>query len=211
MFHSIRLSMAAAVAGLSLVGSAHAGVTPVIINLNELAPSYTVPATNILVIEHGYVGESSGFTPYLILSNGASAVGMRVDSWFRKLTPLQPSLKVPSGWVVSATSLSTNLGNSVTLCGLLVGPDDLYASVPSYFEGVAKAGGSVQALAALEKPLPVRVKVEESPNLQVWTRATNAVVGRPANGDFQITIPADHPLAEFYRTDTRLRRGPGGI
>lgn len=192
-------------------GAARAEVTPVIINLSETAPSYTVPATNILLIEHGYVGESSGFTPYLILSNGASVVGMRVDSWFRKLTPLQPSLKVPSGWIVSATSLSTNLGNSVTLCGLLISPQDLYAGIPNQFEGIARAGGGVQALAALERPLPVRIQVQESPNLQVWTRSTNAVVTAPASGEFQITIPADSALAEFYRADTRLRRGSGGL
>lgn len=192
-------------------GTARAEVTPVIINLSETAPSYTVPATNILLIEHGYVGESSGFTPYLILSNGASVVGMRVDSWFRKLTPLQPSLKVPSGWIVSATSLSTNLGNSVTLCGLLISPQDLYAGIPNQFEGIARAGGGVQALAALERPLPVRIQVQESPNLQVWTRSTNAVVTAPAGGEFQITIPADSALAEFYRADTRLRRGAGGL
>lgn len=200
-----------AAAVLAAACTARAGVTPVVINLSETSPSYTVPATNILVIEHGYVGDSSGFTPYLILSNGASVVGMRVDSWFRKITPLQPSLKIPSGWVVSATSLSTNLGNSVTLCGLLIGPDDLYAGVPSSFEGLARAGGNVQALATLEKPLPVRVQVEQSPDLQSWTRSTNAVTARPGGNEIQITIPAGSALAEFYRLDTRLRRGSGGL
>ena len=191
--------------------AARAEVRPVLINLSETSPSYTVPATNILLIEHGYAGESSGFTPYLILSNGSSVVGMRVDSWFRKITPLQPSLKVPGGYIVSATSLSTNLGNSVTLCGLLIAPQDLYASVPSSFEGVARLGSGVQGLAALDKPLPVRIKVEESPDLEVWTRSTNAVVSTPAGGEFQITVPAHSALAEFYRLDTRLRRGPGGL
>jgi hypothetical protein len=200
-----------AAAALAAACTARAEVTPVLINLSETSPSYTVPATNILLIEHGYVGESSGFTPYLIISNGASVVGMRVDSWFRKITPLQPSLKVPAGSIISATSLSTNLGNSVTLCGLLITPNELYAGVPSTFEGLARVGGNVQALAALDKPRPVRIRVEQSPDLQSWTRSTNAVATGPIGNDIQITIPANSALAEFYRLDARLRRGPGGL
>lgn len=207
---NFRVPVCLAVA-LGIACAARSEVTPVIINLSETSPSFTVPATNILVIEHGYVGESSGFIPYLIISNGSSVVGMRVDSWFRKITPLQPSLKIPSGSIVSATSLSTNLGNSVTLCGLLIGPDDLYAGVPTTFEGLARVGGNLQALASLDKPRPVRVRVEESPDLQSWTRSTNAVTTGPVGTDIQITIPADSPLAEFYRLDTRLRRGSGGL
>ncbi len=210
MFNAIR-TFIFVTAVAAFLSPARAGVAPVVIHLTETSSSYTVPATNTLVIENGYVGENSGIAQFLILSNGLNVVGLRIDNWFRKITSLQPSLKIPAGWTVSANSLSVSNDQKVVLFGLLVGPDDLYASVPSQFEGLARSGGSLNAAAALAKPLPVRIKVDESPDLQAWTRSTNAVVGRPAGTDVQITLPPDHPLAEYYRLDTRLRRGPGGI
>ena len=198
-------------AGLACL-SVRAEVTPIIIHLTETSPSYTVPATNILVIENGYVGENSSISQYLILSNGATAFGMRIDSWFRKITSLQPSLKIPGGWTLSANSLSTNLDQTVTLCGLLVGPQDVYAGTPATFEGLARAGGGLQAVASIERPLPVRMSVEESPDLETWRLSTNALVSSLTNRtDFSVSVAAGGPASDFYRLDTRLRRGPGGI
>lgn len=187
-------------------------VTPVIISLSQASPSYTVSATNILLIEHGYAGENTGITPFLIFSNGLSVSGVRVEPWTKMLTHLQPSLKVPSGWVMSVIFSSTNTDQVVTLFGLLVSPQDLYAGVPSSFENVARVGGQLSGRLALEKPHPVRIRVESSPDLKTWARETNAVVAGPSVADeFQITVPADSVLAEFYRAETRLRRGQGGL
>ena len=190
---------------------ARAGVAPVVIHLTETNPSYVVPATNVLVIENGYVGENSSIAQFLIVSNGPTVIGMRIDNWFRKITPLQPSLKIPGGFTVTANSLSVSNDQKVVLFGLLVGPDDLYASIPARFDTLARAGGQLDAQAELDRPLPVRIKVQESPDLASWSRSTNALVGRPAGDAVQITVPADHPIAEFYRLDARLQRGPAGI
>lgn len=214
----IRAFLPSCIAGilLALATPVRAEITPVILRLNETAPSYAVPTNKVLLIEHGYTGEAStALNIVLLLQNGTNVVtGVRVESWYRQVTTLNPSMKIPSGWTMIATNFGNidgegdpdpSIDNAVTLMGLLVDQQDLYAGIPHEIDQFRDAGGTGLVRLDITSPRPRSIRVEKSSDLSTWTPlpeyAFVAPFGRQEQG---LSVPAD-ASHEFIRTRVRSK------
>jgi len=215
----IRAFFPSCIAGilLTLATPVRAEITPVILRLNETAPSYAVPTNKVLLIEHGYTGEASGAANIvLLIQNGTNLnTGVRLDaSWYRQVKTLNPSMKIPSGWTMIATNFGNidgegapdpSIDNAVTLMGLLVDQQDLYAGIPHEIDQFRAAGGTGLVRIDIASPRPRIIRVEKSSDLSTWTPlpeyAFVAPFGRQEQG---LSVPAD-ASHEFIRTRVRSK------
>ncbi len=188
---------------------ARAAVEPIVINLSTNSGiTYTVPAGKVLVLENAYSGNRFGTNTSFALISASSTNTIYIDNWYRRITPIQPPLKLPEGWTIDLFDPGEQF---LLLFGLLVDPGDLYAGIPSQFESVARSGAGIQAGLGLAHPRQPVIRPESSAALVDWTRAMNAVVsGTTSATDYVITTPAGD-ATEFLRVHAISRKGSGGI
>lgn len=186
-----------------------AAVEPIVVNLSTNAStSYTVPAGKVFIIENAYSGNRYGTnTSFALIGNSLTNV-IYIDNWYKRITPIQPPLKLPEGWVVNLFDPGEQF---LLLFGLLVDPEDLYAGIPSRFESVARSGPDIRSGLGLSHGRQPVIRMEQSDDLAAWTEVAAALVGRTTSAtDFVITTPRGDP-ADFLRANVISRKGSGGI
>jgi len=209
------LILAAMVAGIASI--TRADIVPVIIQLNESSNAYSVPADKVLLIEHGYVGDSSGTASIvLILTNSTLTTGIRIgQAWFRTITSFSPSLKIPGGNELSVLNFfnidgegepDPEIDNYVILFGLLVDPVDLYAGIPNLIDKIQVANQIAELNVKVDSPRPRSIQVETSPDLESWTRVPDLTMVQPFSRLLQGVAFASDADEEFMRTRVRSRR-----
>jgi len=190
--------------------SAQAAVQPVIITLTSSNTDYTVPATNVLIVESGYSGNAYSNATRIALISSTITNYIYVDNWFKKITPLQPPLKIPAGWTIRGV-LDPSDEHFFILFGLLVSPEDLYAAIPNEFEAVAKTEEGFEALLRLANSRQPVITVDRSEDLANWIKAADArIYPERQKIDHRIVLPPNM-YKEFLRTRARSRVGSGGI
>ena len=209
------LFLAALFAGIA--STAKADIVPVVIHLNQTDNAYTVPADKVLLIEHGYVGDSSGAASIvLILTNSTLTTGIRIgQAWFRNINSLNPSLKIPGGWELSVLNFfnidgegepDPEINNYVILFGLLVDPVDLYAGIPNQIEKIQAANQVAGVNVQMASPRPRKIQVETSSDLESWINVPDLTMVQPFSRTLQGIAIASDADEEFIRTRVRSVR-----
>ena len=223
-----RMCLAAVVACLPITASA--AIQSVIISLNAETQvvaniqSYIVPTNKILVIESVFPSDPQ---QDLIVDHTSTSVrvdirmskfehvddsGNTVDQTGGLLISYQPSLKIPGGWRLRLHEDTFGDEITITIFGLLVDPEDLYAGIPNEVGGFARSGGTLQTTVAPDARRQAIVKLEESSNLQTWTERTDVATAFGASHDeLVITSPDPGTLQTFHRALLRSRRGSSGM
>ena len=195
---------------LTAAAAAFAAVQPVVITLTGTSTDYIVPANKVLVIENAYSGNDYSNHQGIILLNTTVTNVLYIDNWFKKITPIQPALKLAEGWTVRAM-LESSDEHFIVLFGLLVDPSDLYAGIQNEFQNVSFSASSLRAALALASPRQPIIELEESSNFSAWTEATEAVVAATTNrADYTVMIPPGSPV-QSYRARVVSRVGSGGM
>ena len=88
---------------------------------------------------------------------------------------------------------SSDGGHEVTVVGLLVDAEDLYAQVPARIDSLKYAGGLLSGTISLASARPVRTRIETVATLGgSWSESTDADVSKQAEAgqhDFSILVP----------------------
>ena len=170
-----------------LVIPARADVTAVNINLDDTNPSYTVPAGKVLLLEHllWRLEPDNSSQRISFRFPGAGNVHQQIfSSEEPDITSYARPLRLSAG--VSVSTLKNSAGadwRDVTLIGLLVDPEDLYAAkIPFDLDGSLNSEGTAVAAAAkFSSPRPRAVKVVSSTNLEDFTEEEAATVTETAD------------------------------
>jgi hypothetical protein len=224
-----RLCLAVFAACLPVTASA--AIETVIISLNAETQvvanvqSYIVPTNKILVIESIVPSDPQ---QDLIVDHTSTSVrvdirmsklehldgtGSTVDQATGLLISYQPSLKIPGGWRLRLHEDTFGDEITITIFGLLVDPDDLYAGIPNEVDGFARSGGTLQTTVAPDARRQAIVKLEESVDLQTWIERTDiATAFGSSHDELILTTPQDPGTQQiFHRALMRSRRGSGGM
>ena len=169
-----------------LVIPARADVTAVNINLDDTNPSYTVPAGKVLLLEHLLWRLESESTNQTISIRFPGAANVHIQSFSSEepdMTSYARPLRLSAG-VTVLSLINVNVDwRDVTLVGLLVDPEDLYAAkIPVDLDGSLNVGGTaVAAVAKFSSPRPRAVKVVSSTDLEDFTEEEAATVTETAD------------------------------
>ncbi|HEY8241547.1 MAG TPA: hypothetical protein VIH35_08870 [Kiritimatiellia bacterium] len=211
--------------------TASAAIETVVIALNAETQvianiqSYVVPTNKILVIENVYPSDPQ---QDLIVEHTSTSVrvdirmsklehvddsGSTVDQSGGLMLSFQPSLKIPGGWSLRLHEDTFGDEITITIFGLLVDADDLYAGIPNEVGGFARSGGSLQTTVALDAGRQAIVKLEESDDLQAWIERTDiATTFGASHSELVLTTPLDPGTQQiFHRALLRSRRGSAGM
>ena len=220
-----------AVVAVCLPITASAAIQPVIISLNAETQvvaniqSYIVPTNKILVIESACPSDPQ---QDLIVDHTSTSVrvdirmsklehvdstGSTVDQAAGLMISYQPSLKIPGGWRLRLHEDTFGDEITITVFGLLVDPEDLYAGIPNEVGGFARSGGTLQTTVGLDAGRQAIVKLEESDDLQTWIERTDVATAFGASHDELVLSIPFSPAAQqtFHRALLRSRRGSSGM
>jgi hypothetical protein len=160
----------------------------------ELA-SFTVPTGKVLVVEHVY---NSSVDEVVAWINPSTAIPVSKSGYMLSWVP---SLKLTAGTVLR--------GECAVVFGLLVDPEDLYASITSEFSSLYASNEHLKGTLRLGSPQPSVVAIQRRNTLDsgLWEKETSASIKATATktvSDFTIPLPpAD---SQFYRATARAHR-----
>lgn len=160
---------------------ATAAVQPVVLFINGIITSYTVPTGKVLLIEQlsGWAAGNTPISPRIIvqtkivnIANGGTLTtdwGFAVTDKSQTVTLTRP-LRIPAGGIVGIDYSGNIAYNEVHMMGLLIDAADLYAAnIGGSVERVALAGGELGATVALASPRPARITSSTSSDLATWS------------------------------------------
>jgi len=163
------------------------GIEPVIMSLDVNA-EYTVPADKVLLIEHfnttfnvrslSFSVESEGSTNSLKYSIETPSGGYGYN-----LSLIRP-VKAPSSARITNTSSSR-----LTILGVLVAPEDLYASIKTQNEGMLCQNGSFSFDVLAASPRPGKIKLQGSTDLVDWHPIVDATIDKIDPSSHLVSVP----------------------
>ena len=170
---------------------------------------FSVPSGKVFILEHVGFGDNWIVPRQIKLAivvggGGGAEVNQVTLSFPTNFNTLSRPLKLGDTMRIRCEYRASS--QWIVLFGLLVDPEDLYASIPSEIEGFAKLGtGSASGKVKLASPRPSLVKIQQSTNLPNWIQATGAVVassGVPEVKNFTV-LPAPGDRQRFFRATAR--------
>lgn len=202
------LSLVLALFAVGVPLSSQAEVEAITFRLdNNVAPSYTVPAGKVFLLEW-YSRDYSvdGGLNDVVVGIGGGSILFRdfVREAVGNTNPessgyfLKP-LRFPQGASISTAEPPDVTEFATIFIGLLIDTADLYATVPSEFKQTGVASGQIAATLKQSSPRPTVVKVESSTDMETWTPDPTATVANTSDKtEKQVTVAANTP-AKFVR------------
>ncbi len=178
------------------------------------AAVYAVPAGKVLIIEYVVFPnywDIQGETKRIIIRHGGTSTSGSVwdteVTYGNKFNSLLRPLKLPGGKAVAVPGV-----NGLFQCfiyGLLADATDLYAAIPSEFQGLGLASNGEGQLAGVlhtDSPRPKVVGLESANDAETW----NPVVGASLSGtenrtDVRFELDATGEDVESYRALVHAR------
>ena len=166
----------------ALVSVAFAEVQPAALKFSLNTEPYVVPEGKVFIVEHLlasgpdvtiqiYISYTLPFLNHATVGPGNILLPGRANK--DELFTLKLPFRFPAGATIRRPLAGLN--ENYTMLGILVDKEELFATVPSEIQGTNATGGAPSALASSTSARPSKLSIEQSPDLQHWTPATDGV------------------------------------